>query len=305
MPIFVDLSQVLVSNLFANLGSPWNPTDQYEGTLVSDPSTSELSKKKTTEINEDGIRHMILNSLRSYKVKYQSKYGKLVIAADNKKYWRKEIFQYYKANRKKNRDNSPLDWHLIFESLNKIRDELVEFFPYRVFNIERAEADDVIAVLSKYCQEKSLILSGDRDFIQLHQYPWISQYSPVQKKFLESKDPILALREKIMKGDQGDGIPNFLSDDDCFVKGKRQTPIRKDKLERWVKEPKPENFCDNKMLKGYKRNQELISFEFIPKDIVTAIKEKWDEPFVEYRKKLLNYFVGHKLVNLMDVIGEF
>ena len=113
------------------------------------------------------------------------------------------------------------------------------------------------------------------------------------------------LREHIMLGDHSDGIPNFKSPDDAFVSGTRQTSIRKSDLERWVKETKPENFCDSTMLRGYRRNQKLIDLDFIPQEIQNAIVEAWDKPFSESRKKLWDYFVKYKLATLADHLGEF
>lgn len=292
--ILVDLSQVMISNLFANMAmaEKKDPTDKTDRSIIW---------------SEDLIRHMVLNSLRYYKMKFQEKYGNLVICCDNKHYWRKDVFPYYKASRRKDREASNIDWHSVFESLNKIRGEIRDVFPYKVLNVEQAEADDLIGVVAKreHTAERVLILSGDKDFVQLQKYPNIDQFAPIQKIFIRTENPIEALREHIMLGDSGDGIPNFLSPDDCFVSGQRQTPVRKDKLARWVKEDKPENFCDIKMLRGYKRNQALIDLEKIPSDIQSAIVEEWEAPFSPSRKHLLDYFVKHKLVNLMDHLGEF
>lgn len=292
--ILVDLSQVMISNLFANMAmaEKKNPTDKSDKSILW---------------SEDLIRHMVLNSLRYYKMKFQVKYGRLVICCDNKHYWRRDIFPHYKAARRRDREASDIDWHSVFESLNKIRSEITEFFPYQVLNVDKAEADDLIGVVAKreHTAERVLILSGDKDFVQLQKYPNIDQYAPIQKTFISTANPIEALREHIMLGDSGDGIPNFLSPDDCFVSGLRQTPIRKDKLSRWVKEATPENFCDIKMLRGYKRNQALIDLEQIPKEIQQAIVDTWEAPFKENRKHLLDYFVKHKLSQLMEHLGEF
>jgi 5'-3' exonuclease len=199
------------------------------------------------------------------------------------------------------------NWSEIFDSLNKIRDEISQFLPYRVLNINGAEADDLIGVISKreHTTKKILILSGDHDFLQLQKYPNIFQYSPTKKHSMISKNPIEDLREFIMCGDRGDGIPNFLSPDDCLVNDIRQTGIRKDHLARWVKESKPENFCDIKMLRGYRRNERLISFDKIPQEIQESILTEWESPFTESRKHLLDYFVKYKLMQMMDRIQEF
>jgi hypothetical protein len=306
--ILIDYNQIAISNLFANIGA-FHET-KPETTLPDKKEHSDFPGQPgdKTKINEDLIRHMVLNSLRYYKMKFGEKYGNLIICCDSNHYWRKDVFPYYKSNRKKNRDNSGLDWNLIFNSLNKIRDEIDIFLPYRVIDIPNTEADDSIGVIAKreHTAEKVLILSGDKDFPQLQKYPNIEQYAPVQKHFIKTDNPIEFLREHIMLGDYGDGVPNFLSDADTFVnKDKRQVSIRKDNLARWVKESNPLNFCTGKMLNGYARNKQLIDLEFIPKNIQGNIIEEWEKPYAESRKGLWDYFVAHKLATLMDKIGEF
>jgi 5'-3' exonuclease, N-terminal resolvase-like domain/T4 RNase H, C terminal len=304
--ILIDLNQVMISNLFANIGNFDSP-DKHE--ILPDKKSLNFPGQpgEKTIVNENLIRHMVLNSLRYYRTKFGSKYGNLIICCDNNHYWRKDYFPFYKASRKKNREKSVFDWHVIFDSLNKLRNEIDEYLPYRVININGAEADDLIGVIAKrnHTVEKVLILGMDKDFLQLQKYPNIEQYAPIKKQFVVTKNPIETLREHIMLGDLGDGIPNFCSPDDTFVSGKRQVSIRKENLARWVKESRPENFCDVKMLHGYKRNQKLIDLEFIPRDLQNIIISNWEQPYTESRKYLLDYFVKNKLDMLMDHIGEF
>ena len=280
--IIVDLNQVMISNLMMQIGS-----------------------HKNIKIEEDLVRHMVLNSIRSYKVKFAEKYGNIVIACDDKNYWRKQIYPYYKANRKKDRDASELDWNAIFEVLNKIRDELKEAFPYKVIQVPHAEADDVIATLVKeyHNQEKILIMSGDKDFSQLQKFPNVDQYSPVLKKWIKCDNPELFLKEHIIRGDAGDGIPNFLSNDNVFVMSERQSPISSKKLQGWLLH-EPEEFCTETMLRNYKRNQMLIDLECIPEDIKKEVLEQFVQQQKD-RSKLFNYFIQYRLKNLMENINEF
>ena len=264
----------------------------------------QLGNHKNAAIEESMVRHMVLNSLRSYRTKFKNQYGELVIACDNKQYWRREVYPYYKANRKKNRENSELDWKVIFECLHKIRDELKETFPYPVLDIEGAEADDIIGSLCKYYDEKILILSGDHDFVQLQVYPNVSQYDPIRKRNMSSNDPKLFLHEHIMKGDSGDGIPNFLSNDNCFVIGERQKPLTEKKLEVWRKQ-QPEEFCNEIMLRNYKRNQQLIDLTKIPENIYNNIIQSFESQKNKKSKDLLNYFIKNKLKHLVECIGDF
>lgn len=280
--IIVDLNQVMISNLMMQIGN-----------------------HKNIQIEEDLVRHMVLNSIRGYKTKFSAEFGDLVIACDDKNYWRKRVYPYYKANRKKDREASELDWNAIFETLNKIREELKEYFPYKVIQVEHAEADDIIATLVKEYnhKEKILILSGDKDFSQLQKYPNVKQFSPVQKKYIICTNPDLFLKEHIMRGDTGDGIPNFLSPDNVFVIGGRQSPVTTKKLSSWVLQ-EPEQFCTETMLRNYKRNQQLIDLEYIPEDISSQVIEQHSSQKKD-RSKLFNYFIEHRLKNLMESIGEF
>jgi hypothetical protein len=283
--IIVDLNQVMLSNLLMQLGNHTN-----------------------AQIEENMVRHMILNSLRSYRVKFGPDYGEMIIACDNTNYWRKQIFPYYKANRKKNQEKSDMDWKAIFECMNKIRSELKEFFPYRVIDIESAEADDIIGTLVKNFGnevggEPILILSGDKDFIQLQVYGNVKQYDPTRKKWVSHNNPEEFLREHIMKGDSGDGVPNILSSDNTFVVGERQRPLTAKKIEKYMK--MTPNEMEAVIAKNYFRNAQLIDLSYIPDNIKEKVMESFKNQANKDRSKLMNYFVANKLRNLTEHIGEF
>jgi hypothetical protein len=280
--IIVDLSQVMLSNLMMQLGNHTN-----------------------AEIEENMVRHMVLNSLRSYKQKFGDEYGEMVIACDNTNYWRKQVFPYYKANRKKNQETSELDWKQIFECLNKIRAELKEFFPYKVIDIESAEADDIIATLINHSMfyDKILILSGDKDFIQLHTNDNVEQYDPVRKKWIKHDYPKQYLQEHILKGDAGDGVPNILSADNCFVLGDRQRPLTKKRIDALI--DKTAENIDSEHKRNYLRNQQLIDLSFVPEDIKNKVLESYESQSSKGRDKMFNYFISHKLKHLMEHIQEF
>ena len=256
---------------------------------------------------EDFIRHLVLNSIRSYRNKYKNKYGEIVICTDFHSSWRKEIFPFYKAHRKVERDKQKvekgMDWSALFETINKIIIEIDTFFPYKVIRVEHAEGDDVIAVLSRTFKEKSLIVSSDKDFSQLYKYKWIRQFSPMKQKMLNGIDPIMYLKEHIIRGDKGDGIPNILSDDDCIVSGVRQKSISKKKIVNWLDQD-PHDFNDE-MKRGWIRNKILIDFDLIPKNIATAILEQYNEEKKYQQGQLINYFIKNRLKYLMENMGDF
>lgn len=288
--IFLDYNQIALANLMQQIGWSDNKID----------------------VDIDLIRHMILNSIRSYNSQFKREYGELIIACDDITSWRKEIFPYYKANRKKDRDASSLDWNSIFEALNKIREELKLYFPYRVLCIDRVEGDDIIATLSqKYGEElnngeKLLIISRDHDFGQLQIFGNVSQFDPIKKSWIKVSNPEKKLKEHIIKGDTGDGIPNILSDDDTFViKEKRQKPIHQKKLNTWI-EDNTLSFLDDEYKKNrYLRNQQLIDFFFIPKDIQNLIFDEYDKQQGKTKTHLLDYFMKNKLKNLMSDLQDF
>jgi len=260
---------------------------------------------------------MVMKSLRFYRSKFFSEYGELVLCYDSKHYWRRKEFPYYKGTRKKDRQKSSLDWNEIFELLNKIRDEIRDHMPYKVVEVDGAEADDVIASLVRdqamrnirlqnnmQPAKKVLILSGDKDFVQLQRYKFVNQYNPIQKKFMNGIDPKVYLLEHIIKGDRGDGIPNFLSDDDTFVSEKRQRPLSKVKLARWI-DMSPEEFCDEKTMQNYERNRKLIDFACIPDQVYTDIINTFESIDPNPRGKMYPYFARHELNEMLDHITEF
>jgi 5'-3' exonuclease len=271
------------------------------------------------EVNLPLLRHMIINTIRSYRTRFGNEFGELVIACDNRHYWRRKVFPQYKAHRKKDRAKSDFDWNAIFDALSIIRDELAEFFPYPVIDIEGAEADDVIGALAEYSQKLGepdglfgdptsipyLIISGDHDFNQLQKWDNVKQYAPAFKKWIKLKEPVeKVLMEHIITGDKGDGIPNMLSPDDCFVEGIRQKPIRKNLLAEWKSKP-PEEWVTADMSHGYNRNRMLVDLTQTPQEIKDNIINSYELQQGGDRSQLLNYFIKNKMKNMMDVLGDF
>ena len=269
-----------------------------------------LSRDSMT-LSEDLVRHMVLNSLRGHNKKFRKEYGEMIIACDSKNVWRREVFPNYKAGRKANRAKSEHDWDAIFTILHNIKDEIKNFLPYKVIEIETAEADDIIATLVNRLQrrtgpnhaKKVLILSGDKDFIQLHNSN-VRQYNPVLSKFVgKDETPSIYIKEHILKGDRSDGVPNVLSDDNVFVEGRRQRPLSKKKIEAWVNEMIM-TFTEEEQ-KNYNRNRQLIDLSCIPPELEAKIINEFNDVKVASRDKILNYFITKKLKTLIEVIDEF
>jgi hypothetical protein len=266
------------------------------------------------------IRHVTLSTLKSYKKKYGKDYGELVICCDGRKYWRKEFFEYYKGMRKSNRDKSDLDWKLIFDTLSEMRTDLATYFPYRVIHVDRAEADDIIAVLTEWAQDnqmvqqglveepqKILILSSDKDFKQLQLYPNVKQWSPMQKKYITAshKEIIEHKIEHIVKGDTGDGVPNILSKDDVFMKGERQKPMSAKRLQEFF-----ENgfiACKNdEERRNWHRNATLVDFQFIPDGVKSDVIGTYlsSNPSGD-KMTIMNYLIEHRCRLLLDELEDF
>ena len=267
----------------------------------------QIGNHQNAEIDVNMLRHMILNTLRANRKKFTAEFGELVICCDDKNYWRRQIYPYYKANRKKSRDSSELDWNSIFQALNSIREELKEFFPYKVIQIETCEADDIIGVVTHEegtilnAGEPILILSGDKDYIQLHKYANVKQYDPVRKRWISNANPEKYLAEHILKGDSGDGIPNVLSADNCFVMGIRQRPVTQKRIAEWA----DINNMQDEVKRNYMRNKAMIDLSEVPQGMKDQILKAWYEENGKDRSQLLNYFIKNKLRNLMECITEF
>lgn len=297
MPILVDFNQVMIASVSVAAAIP------------------------NTELNPDMIRHLFLNSVVSYKKKFGEKYGEIIICCDAGNNWRKRVYAYYKAKRAQGRAESPLDWKMIFETLSMIHDEIDEFFPYKVIRVDGAEGDDVIAALAKYFQDNEytyrgleedrqniLIISSDRDFIQLQEFGNVSQWTPMFKKMITEANPREYRFAKIIGGDAGDGVPNIFSDDDTLVtEGKRQKPATEKRVKPVMDallagRPVPADVEVN-----FDRNKKMIDLVDLacPQDIVDAIIERYKTANQAPRGQLLNYFMKFRLKNLSKDIDKF
>ena len=267
-----------------------------------------LNITKRDSVDVPLVRHMILNSLRMYRQMFHEEYGELVICYDSRHYWRRDFFPEYKASRRKTRETSGHDWNDIFDCLNIVKEELIEFFPYKVLEVYGAEADDIIAALClelEFDNGKTLILSGDKDFVQLQKYTNVSQYSPITKKFVNGIDPHEYLYEHILKGDVSDGVPNVLSPDNTFVDGLRQRPLSKRKISSWAGPMCEQMLPNDETKRNYQRNRKLIDLKESPHELFLECLESYHKAPEGDRSKLLNYFINNKLRELMDNIGDF
>lgn len=281
--ILLDNNQILLANIFQSL-------------------------KQFDKIDENMLRHMVLNTYRMYRGMFKEEYGELVICHDSSNCWRKDDFEFYKQNRKAKQDASDVDWDNIYDALHRVRTEIEQNFPYKNIKVERAEADDIISVLCHQysSREKILILSNDKDFKQLQRLENVKQYSVIKKNYLDCDDPEGFLVDHIIRGDSSDGIPNVLSDDDTFMnENKRQKRLTKsivnDIMETYRMTGSPPEYCSV----GWERNKKLIDLGNIPDTIQKQIIQQFEEKPSGDRSKILNYMIENRLKNLIGNLGEF
>jgi hypothetical protein len=271
-----------------------------------------LSQNKNQKLDEGLIRHMILNTLRMYNTKFKDKYGKLIVVCDGGS-WRRDVYPEYKASRRKNREEgtSGHDWTEVFRIMNLVREEIKEFMPYEVLCFDNVEADDIIATLVESTQEFGqhedvMIVSADKDFIQLQKYDNVRQFSPMTKKLVTDKDPMSYLFEHILKGDSSDGVPNVLSADDVFTSGGRQTPLTAKKIAEWSL---ARNALSGSMpadvYRNFVRNRQLIDLEYIPEKIKKMIIDGHNASIAKNNSKVLNYLISKRCNLLIGCASEF
>lgn len=260
--------------------------------------------------DENMLRHMMLNSVRMYNKKFRDQYGQMIICCDGANNWRRGYFPQYKANRRKSHDDSGFDWAEAFRIMHKVKDEIKENFPYKVIHLEGCEADDIIGTMVEHTQEfgqyeEVMIVSSDKDFLQLQKYDNVRQWSHILKKEIKDPHPKLNLIDKILSGDTGDGVPNVLSGDDTFVNGERQTPLSKKKKQAII-----EDLSDGELLyaaswyRNYQRNETLIDLTKTPNDLKNKIVDEfWITVFNE--GKALPYLINNNMKQLIGSVEEF
>tara|TARA_B100001059_G_scaffold202962_1_gene211221 strand:+ start:3967 stop:4824 length:858 start_codon:yes stop_codon:yes gene_type:complete len=280
--------------------------------ILLDYSQIALSNIIVQKLNDESmIRHMILNSIRMYNKRYRDEYGQMVICADGMNTWRKDYYPYYKAHRRKNREESSQDWNEIFRILHLVRDEIRDNLPYKVIHQEGIEADDIIGTLALRTQEFGndepvMIVSSDKDFIQLQKFKNVKQFSPIQKKMVTDENPRTYLFNHIMRGDSGDGIPNVLSADDIFVSEGQQTPLRQAKINDWLEQSDNlKEVMDTEVYRNYQRNKKLIDLTDIPENLQQLIINNFIEQPIAMRMKVLNYLIKKRCNQLIEVVEEF
>jgi hypothetical protein len=273
----------------------------YNAIAISNVVTQKL------DIDENLVRHMILNSIRMYRSRHKQQYGEIVVCTDGFKNWRREAFPPYKHKRKDARKESKMDWNELFRITNLVLEEIKENMPYKVVEVEEVEADDIIGVLCEDSQEfgrggNILIVSSDKDFVQLQKYSNVSQYSPMKKKMIKEALPRKQLMELILKGDTSDGVPNVLSGDQVFVEGIRQTPLRQKVIDQLINDPK---CMGDEIYRNYLRNKKLIDLSETPQPLKEKIINNYDSQNPTSGKNVLKYLMEKRCKLLIESVGDF
>ena len=261
---------------------------------------------KEMDGNPDLIRHMVFNMIRRYNLEHRDQFGETVICFDSKGNWRKDTFPQYKANRKKGREESDINWTQIFDVIGEVKENMKEYSPYRCIEIERCEADDIIGTIceKQMTPEPILIISPDRDFVQLQRYPNVKQFSNIQKKFVEPREGTAEddLALKILKGDSGDGVPNVLSDDMTLTEGRRQAVLSKKKKLALLEDPQA---LGTTIARQYIRNKRMIDLTSTPDDLKDKIMEQFAKPANGSIMRMMTLMTKHRMNLMMESLSDF
>ena len=232
------------------------------------------------------LKWIYFNTINELVDKYGVKsYCQLKLVRDTRRedVWRKEISKDYKDGRKskmafknkgknKEKDNSVyIDIKQIFiYTYNVIFPKLVERFGVKIIKIPKAEADDVIAVISQEVPDhiKIIIISQDHDFLQLLNRKNLDIYSLYDEHLNDKIADTTAeqfLLKKIISGDKTDNIPGCINN--------------KKKIEYYMSNPDQfDKLLDEspELLERFNRNRILIDFAYIPEDIRNDVIEKFN-----------------------------
>jgi hypothetical protein len=198
-----------------------------------------------------------------------------------------------------------------------MRQELIDYFPWKVILLPEAEGDDIMSVLTDYCLENLtinqglfddvqpvLLISSDGDMKQ-KQNKNVRQWSPMQKKFVSPPEKDFLI-EKIIKGDAGDGIPSVLCPDDWFTNPEyeavRAKPVTKKIIERF----KAGVGLSKEESDRYIRNKTLIDLGCIPANVRTDIIAAYEQAKpVKDLSGVMNFLMAVRAKQLLERVHEF
>lgn len=220
--------------------------------------------------NINSVSREFFRRVEDIESKFETIYGKAIIVGDCGSSWRKQIYPAYKANRAKDGDET---WKEIGTILRELSSIVKSKFPF--FEFESLEADDIIGWFARSAKKPMLIISSDRDFLQLQANEHVKQYSTIQGKWVITNNPKEALLEKILRGDTSDNIPSITKElyklePDNTQKKTRAKPITKKFIEEFKKGVLYEKYKDR-----YEENRRLIDLSLTPETLLNEFIQKY------------------------------
>lgn len=254
-------------------------------------------------------KYMVINSI------YESMYriedvNEVILAVDDTKSWRSVYFPRYKENRKVQRKKrTDVNWNDLFSHLNNYSVELRNSLPIKVIRTQKAEADDVIAVLCMdVITQDRYIISNDEDFTQLCNIKGIKVYHPNKMEYLECEDTDMFIVEKCLLGQSKDNIFNVKTPSDWGqtpeTEGKRKPGYGSKSLittmeygwEKWLE--------DNGLKNNFDRNKILMDFRKIPPSIRSNIRKRYETYTMPEADRIYAFFKRNKFRSFLENINK-
>jgi len=213
---------------------------------------------QTDEPNYRIWEFMVFERIYDYIRKFKN-ITEVIIAQDNKQYWRRKYWPRYKEKRAEQKEKMDVDWDTFYSYMNKLFIDIKNHFPFKCINIKYCEADDTIGHLGLTLNRDIVILSSDSDYKQLLTKR-VKCFSPYTQKYLECKDPEKFLLESCLMGQAKDAIFNVITPEDYPIE-LRKPGFGPKKLETWIS-----TGLDIMLNKKIKYNKPTYKGEVLPKD---------------------------------------
>lgn len=233
---------------------------------------------------------------------------KVILAFDTKGSWRYDLYDEYKANRKKQYGRYPLDKDGFMKALDEMINDVKEIFTnIYTIKVDGAEGDDIIAVMCKHVftgeNHEVIIVSGDTDLNQLLSLRNVKQYNPRSNDFFNVLNPKKELDIKILSGDKSDNITPIKRG--VGVKTAEKIINSDDGVDGFIE--KQETDIEKKLVsENFERNTKLIDLDFIPKTIVNSILNEYNsyEASEIDGKTIIKYFMRKRMHDLRNRWGR-
>jgi len=224
-----------------------------------------ILKKNSNIFSENYLIFNVIEYITQISKQYKA--DGVLVACDAPNVWRKAIYPEYKKSREANRG---MYYGEVKECMKVIKDFFNNHTSIPALSVEKCEADDIIACVSRSKTNKTVIISSDTDFVQLLTGN-VTLYSPPQKMERTTDDQAYSLFLKCIRGDSADNIPSSYP------------RVRETRLKQaWVDEYEMINLMettntnDVKVKDAYEFNKKLIDLSLQPNYIKTSIQNALD-----------------------------